>query len=232
MGRWTPASIRGPKERHIWTCIPSRCRTTGRFWRPAGSPRWAGRAAITLAGSTRTGRSTRASIRGRTMSCIPWRCRRTGRFWWGGEFTTLGGQSRIGIGRLNADGTLDTGFDPGAGGGAFSHVRSLALQTDGRILVGRWSSPLGDQSHTNISRLNPDGTPDTSFKPEAGVFFQNVYALAVQADGKILVGGLFSTLGGQSRYGLGRLNADGTLDASFSPALGLSCFDGCLAVVY
>jgi len=59
-----------------------------------------------------------------------------------------------------------------------------------------------------------------------------VYALAVQADGKILVGGLFSTLGGQSRYGLGRLNADGTLDASFSPALGLSCFDGCPAVVY
>jgi hypothetical protein len=47
-----------------------------------------------------------------------------------------------------------------------------------------------------------------------------LYALAVQADGKILVGGSFNTLGGQPRYSLGRLNVDGTLDSSFNPGAG------------
>ena len=50
----------------------------------------------------------------------------------GGHIDTLGGQSRNGIGRLNADGTLDRGFNPGAGG----EVNSLAVQADGKILVG------------------------------------------------------------------------------------------------
>ena len=50
----------------------------------------------------------------RWVVCIRWRCRRTGRFWWAAHFTTLGGQPRNNIGRLNADGTLDTGFNPGA----------------------------------------------------------------------------------------------------------------------
>ncbi len=42
-------------------------------------------------------------------------------------------------------------------------------------------------------------------------------SLAVQADGKILVGGYFTTLGGQTRNNIGRLNADGTVDTSFNP---------------
>jgi len=46
----------------------------------------------------------------------------------GGGFTTLGGQSRSYLGRLNADGTLDTAFDPGAN----SLVYSLAVQGTGR----------------------------------------------------------------------------------------------------
>ena len=55
--------------------------------------------------------------------------------------------------------------------------------------------------------------PD-SFNPGAG---SRVDALAVQPDGKILVGGYFTTLGGQPRNYIGRLNADGTLDAGFTP---------------
>src|SRR5437899_9588062 len=117
----------------------------------------------------------------------------------GGDFTTLGGQSRIGIGRLNADGTLDTGFNPGAGGGAFSHVRSLALQTDGKILVGGHFTMLAGQSRNFIGRLNADGTPDTSFNSGAAYFAD---ALAVQADGTMLVTGDFTTLGRQSPNGI------------------------------
>jgi hypothetical protein len=61
---------------------------------------------------------------------------------------------------------------------------------------------LGGQSCTNIGRLNADGTLDNSFNPGASSY---VYSLAVQADGKILAGGAFTTLGGQSRTNIGRL---------------------------
>jgi hypothetical protein len=44
-----------------------------------------------------------------------------------------------------------------------------------------------------------------------------VQSLAVQADGKILVGGIFTTLGGQARNHIGRLNSNGTLDTTFKP---------------
>ncbi len=128
----------------------------------------------------------------------------------GGQFTTLGGQSRNYIGRLNADGTLDPSFNPRANSG----VDSLALQADGKILVGGTFTTLGGQSRNYIGRLKADGTLDTSFNPRAD---GSLDSLALQADGKILVGGHFTTLGGQSRSCIGRLNADGTLDPSFNP---------------
>jgi len=138
----------------------------------------------------------------------------------GGGFTTLGGQSRSCIGRLNADGTVDTSFNPGAGGGPGTCVYSLALQPDGKILVGGWFTTLGGQSRECLGRLNADGTVDTSFNPgEAGLYSALVLSLAVQADGKILVGGSFL---------IGRLNADGTVDSSFSP--GVNSDVGSLAV--
>jgi uncharacterized delta-60 repeat protein len=128
----------------------------------------------------------------------------------GGDFSTLGGQTRNYLGRLNPDGTLDTAFNPGANGSVYS----LAVQADGKILVGGDFSTLGGQTRNCIGRLNPDGTLDTGFNPGADY---GVDSLAVQADGKILVGGDFSTLGGQTRNYLGRLNPDGTLDTGFNP---------------
>src|SRR6266581_2975485 len=127
----------------------------------------------------------------------------------GGFFTTLGGQSRNYIGRLNADGTLETGFNPGAN----YLVNSLAVQADGKIVVGGWFIMLGPQFREYIGRLNANGTLDTSFNPGAG---GQVTSLVVQADGKILVGGQFTTLGGQSRNHIGRLNTDGALDTTFN----------------
>jgi uncharacterized delta-60 repeat protein len=128
----------------------------------------------------------------------------------GGDFTTLGGQFRNRIGRLNPDGTLDTAFNPAANGS----VNSLALQTDGKILVGGDFTALGGQARNRIGRLNADGTLDAGFNPGAD---GSVSSLIVQADGKISVGGDFRTLGGQPRNRIGRLNADGTLDTGFNP---------------
>ena len=128
----------------------------------------------------------------------------------GGAFTTLGGQPRDRIARLNPDGTLDTAFDPGANGG----VSVLALQEDGKIVVGGSFSELGGQPRGKIGRLNPDGTLDAAFDPGAD---DSVSSLGLQADGKIVVGGSFTELGGGTRDYIGRLNPDGTLDAAFNP---------------
>ncbi len=79
----------------------------------------------------------------------------------------------------------------------------VAVQADGKILVGGYFTTLGGQPCNNIGRLNADGTLDSGFNP--GTDYQ-VSSLAVQADGKVLVCGQFTTLGGQPRKNLGRLN--------------------------
>ena len=121
----------------------------------------------------------------------------------GGAFTTLGGQARNYIGRLNADGTLDATFNPGAG----NDVHALAVQADGKIVVGGSFTTLGGQARNHIGRLNADGTLDAAFNPGA-IRQSYVYDLAVQADGKIVVGGEFHQLGGEVRHFIGRLSND------------------------
>ena len=148
-----------------------------------------------------------------------------GRILVAGLFTTLGGggtgiSTRNFLGRLNADGNLDTTFNPGANG----EIYSLALQADGKILVGGNFSMLGgggtgESARSRIARLNANGSLDTSFDPGANGIVQ---ALAVQLDGRILVGGQFTTLGGGglgafARNRIGRLISDGSLDTSFNP---------------
>jgi uncharacterized delta-60 repeat protein len=135
----------------------------------------------------------------------------------GGNFTALGGQTRYHIGRLNMDGTLDTAFNPGVSPLLDSSVYSLAIQPDGKILVGGFFSFLGEQPRSNIGRLNSDGTLDASFNSQFTGHL--VYSLATQPDGKILVGGRFTSLGGQTRTNIGRLNLDGTLDTAFNPGV-------------
>jgi len=130
----------------------------------------------------------------------------------GGHFLEMEGVSRINIGRVNSDGTLDDAFNPGATPSTNGYVYTLFEQSDGKILVGGGFYTLGGETHYSIGRLNSDGSPDIDFNPEAIGY---VHTLAVQADGKIVVGGNFTTLDGQTRNRIGRLNADGTLDAAF-----------------
>ena len=132
----------------------------------------------------------------------------------GGNFSTLRGQARNRIARLNADGTLDDAFNQG--GGANNNINTMVLQPDGRILVGGGFTTLAGQPCNHIARLNADGTLDEAFNLSGGAN-DNVNCLALQTDGKILVGGSFTNLGGQPRTRLARLAADGTLDTTFDP---------------
>jgi len=131
-----------------------------------------------------------------------------------GFFRTVLGRGIHSIARINADGTLDSDFIQFFFTGVEGTVNSVALQADGKILVGgEFSSVLGSVRN-NIARLNANGRLDTGFNPNAD---GRVYSVAVQADGKILIGGEFFTVGGINRLGLARLNANGTLDAGFNP---------------
>jgi uncharacterized delta-60 repeat protein len=131
----------------------------------------------------------------------------------GGSFSTLSGQSRHNIGRLNPDGTLDTTFNPGPDPGP---VRTLAVLPDGKILMSGNFITFGTQVRSGIARLNPNGSLDTNFN--ARISGSVLYVLP-QADGKVLAGGSFTQIGGQSRTNFARLNSDGSLDFSFNPAL-------------
>lgn len=136
----------------------------------------------------------------------------------GGLFTYFNGLYCNHIVRLNADGSLDEGFD--AGNGFDGNVLALAVQPDGGILVG------GDFYHVNnvlgrgLVRLHTDGSHDTSFD---GGDIPIVYALALRPDGRILVGGTFSFVGGEDRKGIAAVNTDGSLDTSFAPLGWNSC---------
>lgn len=138
----------------------------------------------------------------------------------------VGGSSTKGIARLNADGSLDASFVPGAGaaaGSATARVHAIALQADGSILVGGEFTSFDGTPRSGIVRLSSTGALDSSFDPGAGIATTFaletacVNAIAVQSDGKILVGGSFTSYNGSARSNLARLNADGTLDAGFDP---------------
>jgi uncharacterized delta-60 repeat protein len=113
-----------------------------------------------------------------------------------------------------AQATLD-GFDPNAN----LSVLAIAVQPDGKIVIGgdfTTLAPNGGPTVTrnHIARLNPDGTVDPDFDPNAS---GSVHALALQTDGKILAGGPFTTIGGQSRNHIARLDATTGVADSFDP---------------
>src|SRR5438876_1187397 len=119
-------------------------------------------------------------------------------------------------------GDLDPSFGTGGrvltdfGGG--DGARALALQADGRIVVAGSSSAGGFGSGFALARYNPDGSLDPSFRGGRVVTSfadrDEASALALQADGKIVVAG-FSDAGGRQDFALARYNPDGGLDLSF-----------------
>ena len=137
----------------------------------------------------------------------------------GGAFTHVNGVQRNRIARLNADGTLDASFNPGAG--ANERVQALAIQSDGKIVIGGTFTLVSGTVRNRIARLNAEGSHDLSFDPGIGAN-GTVRALAIQADGKILVGGNFISIVGPISRRIARLNTNGSIDSSFNVGAGAS----------
>lgn len=116
-----------------------------------------------------------------------------------------------GVGRLNADGSIDNTFN--TGGGFNDKVNVLAIQADNKILVGGDFNTFKGETFNYILRLNPDYSIDRTFNTGSG-FNGKVNTIVVQPDGKILVGGNFFYYNGFFVTYLIRLNQDGSIDPS------------------
>jgi uncharacterized delta-60 repeat protein len=124
--------------------------------------------------------------------------------------------------RLNADGTRDSSYRSPV---FAATPRYMTQQPDGKLLVVVQNNGFVNNGGLDgLQRLNSDGSLDTNFVSPAidGIFFSNI---VVDAAGRILAGGNFTTISGQSRPGIARLLSNGTLDTTFAPS-GMSNRDG------
>lgn len=127
----------------------------------------------------------------------------------GGAFLYVAGASRGGIARLNDNGTLDTAFAPSSG--CDSYVWAVAVQSNGRILAGGRFNNVNGEARSKIARFNSDGNLDPAFDSTAGAgagTSDEIRAIQLQPDGKIVVAGKFTTFSNNSRYGVARLHGD------------------------
>jgi len=133
-----------------------------------------------------------------------------------GNFSSVDGSTNGKIARFNADGTPDSAFNSNISTGFNFDVNAIALQSDGKIIVGGNFSSFNGNTRNYICRLNADGTDDSSFYSNVGSGFNGfVYSIGVQSDGKIIVGGAFTSLNGNTVGYIARIASDGTPDTGF-----------------
>ncbi|MEZ5608572.1 MAG: fibronectin type III domain-containing protein [Burkholderiaceae bacterium] len=137
----------------------------------------------------------------------------------GGRFDHVNGVARNNIARLNADGTLDTTYDPDLTASPSGYgVEAMVLQSDEKLVVGGGFTKGGADPRSYLARLETTGALDAGF-PDPGMD-NYVRALAVRPDDSLVAGGFFNQAHGQPRESVVRLLANGSLDASFGdPAI-------------
>lgn len=137
----------------------------------------------------------------------------------GGNFSLYHNAPAKRIIRLLPDGLPDPTFNVGLGANAI--IDAVLIQPDGKILVGGRFTSFDDRLVPGLVRLNSNGSIDSSFNTGTG-FDKNVYALNLQSDQKIIVGGSFLMYNGISQRRILRLNPNGDLDTTFDSGSGFS----------
>ena len=127
-------------------------------------------------------------------------------------------------------GSVDPSFTPPPiDGASFGVIYSVVLQPDGKVVIGGNFTTVDGVVRGGIARLNPDGSLDRSFQ-EGMSGAGSVRAVLLQPDGKVVIGGFFSTVNGVSHNYIARLNVDGSLDSSFQDGTGVLNGVGSLAL--
>ncbi len=138
------------------------------------------------------------------------------------------------VARYNADGSPDTnfgnnGWTSATFGAGWEFAVAVAIQPDGKIVVGGTIRNVVNNVPSNdfaVLRLNPNGSPDTSFDGDGkliidfnpvlpGAYTEYLSALEVAGDGKIVVAGQAAWSTVNDRFILARINPDGSPDTSF-----------------
>lgn len=138
----------------------------------------------------------------------------------GGYFHSVNGTPRNSIVRLNADGTVDTGFDPGTASDG-RYVTAFDRLPDGRLWVFGAFTEFNGQPAGRFVRLLDSGAidPGFSFGPVRGAN-DEVVCVVPSGNGGLFIGGSFTAYNGALRRRIARLTADGLLDLSFDPGAG------------
>ncbi|MGH7970717.1 MAG: delta-60 repeat domain-containing protein, partial [Limisphaerales bacterium] len=131
----------------------------------------------------------------------------------GGDFSAYDTEVRNRIARMNANGLLDTTFNPP--GGADQFVSCLAIDPAGNVVAGGAFNSMNGINSKGVARLLPNGTSDTSFSPGAGAS-DIVWALAFQTN-SIIVAGQFTYFNNLPASFIARLSPAGAFDQSFVP---------------
>lgn len=153
----------------------------------------------------------------------------------GGDFYYYNGVQRLGIVRINTNGSIDTTFNPTVLNTYYrSVVTGITIQPNGQIiLLGFFSPPTAGATQKNILRLNSDGSIDTTFNAgdTAGSLVYNVdlsvslYSpiakAVVQPDGYIIIAGAFTKYNNNNVKCLVRLTSTGAIDATFNTTTGV-----------
>ena len=136
-----------------------------------------------------------------------------------GTISRADGQPATNLVRYLPNGTLDATFAANVAGNDW-HPALLAEAPGGKLLVGNeLAAPMvvGGQLVSSLARLNTDGTLDAGFSVGSGPNGP-LMAVLVQADGKVVLGGTFTQVAGQTVGNLVRLNANGSVDTNFLSA--------------
>jgi len=136
-----------------------------------------------------------------------------------GSFTKYNYVTVNRIARILADGSLDLSFMTGSG--SSSNITNAKILSNGNILITGNFVNFNNVSANRIVCLFPDGSVDHSFNTGTG-FDDDVNAMAVQSDGKIILGGKFTNYNGNNANRIIRINEDGIEDTSFFTGSGFS----------
>src|SRR5207302_155960 len=131
-----------------------------------------------------------------------------------GQFSQVDLTQRFNLARLNSDGSVDLSFDPG--NGPNGDVNAIVIQPDGRILIGGTFIGYNGFARGGVARVLGNGALDPSFDSGVGTG-GNIFALALQHNGEIVLGGRFVQYSGTNRTFIARVFGDGSLDFAFNP---------------
>ena len=127
---------------------------------------------------------------------------------------------------------MDTTFNTTGANGTVYAIQVYSTNdvlNGGKILIGgdfttgQWRAPEPYRA------VNTDGSLDATFNPGAGPS-DSVRAIAIQVDGNILIGGLFTSVAGNPLNYIARLTPDGSVDPVFNPGVGANGAVTCIAI--